>query len=97
MTATIKFKTKTWTLLDGSRRVECVTVPELKPAHCDMHAFRQHPRYGVFANSDLFPAMLRRIRETIVRGETGTLRLDCLPANITADTSGFLAVVTITV
>lgn len=94
--ATIRFKAKTWFLRTGDKRISCVTVPELKRSHCDMAAFRDHPRYGSYANSDLFPGMLRRIRENTV-GETGTLRLDCLPQNISADTSGFLAVVTITV
>lgn len=35
--------------------------PEITPKHCDMNAFRQSRAFGPYANSDLFPGMLRRL------------------------------------
>ena len=70
-----------------------VDVPVLASRHCDMPAFRRHLKYGGLANSDLFPNALARIRRDI--GET--IRLDRIPANVTIDESGLLAVVVISV
>lgn len=70
-----------------------VDVPVLASRHCDMPAFRRHIKYGGIANSTLFPNALARIRR-----DTGeTIRLDRIPANVTVDESGFLAVVVISV
>uniref|UniRef100_UPI00195314A5 hypothetical protein n=1 Tax=Klebsiella pneumoniae TaxID=573 RepID=UPI00195314A5 len=63
--------------------------------HCDMSAFRRHPRYRSYANSDLFPGMLARIAHEAA--PNAYLRLDRLPDNVVVDRSGFLALVTITV
>lgn len=72
-----------------------IDFPELARRHCDMGAFRTHPKYGAYANSDLFPAMLSRIRRDLA--PRGYLRLDRLPEGVTVDASGFLAVVRIEV
>jgi len=95
--ATIGFRTKVqhYTDADGVRR-EYLIVPELKRHHCDMGAFRQHARYGSYANSDLFPGMLKRIRSERF-GESGWLKLHAVPDGVSVDTSGFLARVTIAV
>lgn len=61
-----------------------------------MPAFRKHPKFGGFANSQLFPNMLSRIRRDITNAG-GWIRLDRLPENVTIDESGFLAVVKIEV
>ena len=94
--AKISFKAKIQTVynMDDTVAYHCIKVPELTRKHCDMDAFRQHPKYGSYANSDLFPGMLRRIRKDKF-GET--IRLDKLPDGVTVDTSGFLAVVSISV
>jgi hypothetical protein len=57
-----------------------------------MSAFRRHPRYGSFANSDLFQNMLTRIRRDVF-GTSDAVRLDRIPSGVLVDTSGFLATV----
>lgn len=88
--ATITFRTK----IKG----DFIDVPTFKRSHCDMAAFRDHPKYGTFANSDLFPNALARIRRDTIGSDYRTyLRASALPDNVTVDTSGFLATITITV
>lgn len=70
-----------------------IKVPVLKRSHCDMQAFRMSRAFGSYANSDLFPSILGRVRSSIAKD--GYLRLDWLPENVSVDTSGFLAKVTI--
>ena len=78
---------------DGSHAFDYVPVPTLTRSHCDMNAFRSHPKFGPLANSDLFPNVLSRLRAGI--GER--IKLSHIPANVIVDASGFLAVVTIAV
>jgi hypothetical protein len=100
--AVIKFKAKVQPVenMDGTFAYNMIQIPELKRNHCDMDAFRSHKKYGGFANSDMFPAMLKRIRQD-VGGSAGRLRFGGdgheLPDNVTVDLSGFLANVTIEV
>lgn len=97
--ARITFKAKPrdiWNATGETVEFRTIPVPVLKRSHCDMAAFRCHKKYGGFANSDLFPAMLARIRRDIA-GPYGELRLDRLPAGVSVDLSGFLATVTIDV
>lgn len=85
--AKIEFKAKIQEMYDGKKYIN---VPVFKRSHCDMNEFRFHPKYGGYANSDLFPAMLQRIRKEV----TGSIiYLDNIPENVSIDTSGFLAVV----
>jgi hypothetical protein len=94
----IEFKAKTQTMYDmeDSPLYTFVVVPEFKRTHVDMNAARKHPKHGGYANSDLFPSMLARIRKEILDGHA-YLRLDSLPDNVSIDTSGFLAKITIEV
>ena len=101
--ARIQFKSKPKRMLkagpiDGPQELDYlyIDVPELTRQHCDMGAFRIHPKYGPYANSDLFPGMLRRIRESTF-GTSGRLNLNAVPAGVSVDTSGFLAIVTMDV
>ena len=98
--ATITFKTKVkefWNV-DGSSDGKYVNIPEFTRAHCDMAEFRRHPRFGGIANSTLFPNALKRIRRDVLRSDyRGYVRLSDIPENMNIDTSGFLAVVTITI
>lgn len=71
-----------------------VKVPELTRRHVDMHLARTHPRFGGYANSDLFPSMLRRCA-AVPPGKV--IYLDALPPGVAVDTSGFLAAVTLDV
>lgn len=73
-----------------------VKIPKLGCQHCDMNAFRCHPRYRAYSNSTLFPQMLARIASDLTKG-TSHLNLAKLPANVEVDTSTFLATVTIEV
>lgn len=95
--AQIKFKGKVQSVynMDDSIAYQYIQVPALDRKHCDMGAMRQHPKYGSYANSDLFKGMLNRIRKTVFGGEM--LRLDRIPESVTVDTSGFLAVVSLDV
>ena len=95
--ATIQFKGKVQQMLnmDDTLAYEYIAVPELKRNHCDMHAFRNHPKFGAYANSDLFAGMLKRIKSDTFKG--GMLKLGQVPDGVQVDTKGFLAVVTIEV
>jgi len=79
--------------VDDTLAYERIKIPELKRHHCDMHAFRTHSRYGAYANSDFFPSMLRRAVEA--KGLRGYVRLDRVPPEVSIDTTGFLAQVSI--
>lgn len=72
-----------------------VKVPELKRSHCDMAAFRRHPKHGGYANSDMFPAVLKRIARQVA--PHGYLRLDRLPEGVTATPGALLTTITIEV
>ena len=89
--AKISFKAKIQTMynMDDTIAFQFIQVPELKRHHCDMGAFRSHPKYGGLANSDLFPNILRGISKSMFNG--GVLRMDLIPDGVTVDTSSFLA------
>lgn len=91
---TFKGKVETLRYVDGSIASVRIKVPTLERRHCDMAAFRQHPKYGSYANSDLFPNMLARIKNERL-GEF--IKLDAIPEGVTVDQGGFLAVVRVTV
>mgnify|MGYP000919456279 CR=1 FL=1 len=96
--ATISFKTKAVAELnaDGSETGNLIIyVPEFKRSHCDMNAFRQHRKYGAYANSDLFLGMLKRIRRDLF--PYGHFKTNALPEGVTADTSKFMTSVTVEV
>lgn len=94
--AQIQFKGKVHTVhfTDKSKNYDYIKIPELDRKHCDMNAFRSHPKYGSYANSDLFKGMLSRIKVQKFGSLTGQLKLNAIPEGVTVDTSGFLAVVT---
>lgn len=96
MAATIQFKTKVRNVYNADETLShrIVMVPVFTRAHCDMDAFRRHPKYGGIANSTLFPNALTKIRRDVTRDY---IRLDRIPECVTVDESGFLAVVTVTV
>ncbi len=93
--ATIEFRAKVEKLsyADGQFAYSRVKVPKLGRQHCNMAEFRCHPKYGAWANSDMFPSVLRRRANDLGIGDY--IKLDNIPAGVTVDTSGFLAVVTI--
>ena len=92
--ARIEFKAKPETIYnhDMSVAYQRIKVPELTRSHCDMNAFRQHPKFRGLANSDLFPNVLRRIKADRL-GDY--VRLDKIPQGVAVDTNGFLAKVSI--
>lgn len=91
--AQIQFRAKVQTVynVDDTVAWRYIQVPTLTRKHCDMSAFRSHPKFGGLANSDLFPNILAKIRREVL-GET--IRLDKIRDGVTVDESGFLAVVT---
>lgn len=94
--ARIEFRAKVETIynMDDTIAFQRVKVPALGSKHCDMPAFRKHARFGGYANSDLFRNVLSKIR----REKFGDyIRLDRIPEDVTVDTSGFLAVVSLDV
>lgn len=94
MQARIQFKGKVETMynVDGTVAYQYIHVPEFDLKHCDMNAFRRHPKYGGLANSDLFKSVLKRIRQDKFQGQ---LKLSSIPDGVSVDTSKFLAVVTL--
>jgi hypothetical protein len=96
---TVEFKAKVKNMRTSDGIYQYVQVPTLTRAHCNMDVFRNSKRFGNFANSDFFNTMLDgHVRQMLdVNRTEGRLRLDRLPANVTADTSKFLAVITITI
>ncbi|MEU5258989.1 hypothetical protein [Amycolatopsis sp. NPDC021455] len=99
MPATIKFRGKPEEVynLDDTFAYAEVKVPVPAAHHCDMRKFRAHRTIGAYANSDLFPAVLKGVLAKMGVRVGGRLRLDQLPNGVTVDTSKFLATVTITV
>jgi len=93
----IQFKAKPETIynMDDSVAYIRVKVPAINRQHCDMHAFRTHKRFGGFANSDMFPGMIKRSLQNA--GVGSYIRLDDIPKCTRIDESGFLAKVTITI
>lgn len=97
----VTFKAKVRRMLnpDDTVAYRYVDVPEtFGRQHCDMQAFRNSARFGHFANSDLFPGMLRHaVAQTGIK-PGGRLKLDGpLPDGVTVDESGFLAVVSVVI
>jgi hypothetical protein len=95
--ATIQFKAKVESRLnsDGSA-IRQVKIPKFNSSHCNKAEFRLHPKYGAYANSDLFSGILARIRKDKFGGKN-YINLDQIPQDVLIDESGFLAIVTITV
>ena len=95
----IQFKTKIkrTCLIEGQedKQRSFIQVPKIGTHHCDMPAFRSHKKYGSYANSDLFSAILQRDLARIL--DYGKIYLDAIPECVTVDTSSFLTVVTITI
>jgi hypothetical protein len=90
---TFKGKVKRVFTPEGALAWQYIAVPALTRNHCDMNAFRQHPKFGSYANSDLFPAMLARIAKDVFGDDGKTLRLDRIPKGVAIDTRNFLATV----
>ena len=95
-TITVRAKVQERRYADGTLSKRYVQLPALARKHCDMPAFRAHPRFGSYANSDLFGGMLTRIKREVA-GESGAIDLANIPSNVRVDESGFLAVITIEV
>lgn len=90
---TFKAKPETIHNADNTVAYRRVKVPTLTRGHCDMDAFRKHPKFGPYANSDLFANLLaKQLRD---RAIGPYIRLDRLPSCVTVDLSGFLATVTV--
>lgn len=78
---------------DDTLAFRYVKKPKLNRSHCDMREWRCHPKFGSYANSDLFPGILSRQTQHVPE----LIKLDQLPNGVSVDTSGFLALVSIAV
>lgn len=90
---TIAFKAKPEKIynVDETVAYQRVKVPALNHGHCAMNAMRASPKFGSYANSDLFLGILRRAVKASGIGDY--IRLDQVPAHCTVDASGYLAAV----
>jgi len=95
--AIIMFKAKVQKIhnVDNTISHDYIRVPKFTKKHCDMNSFRAHEKFGAYANSDIFPSILLRIRHDTFDGQV--LRLDKIPENVNVDISGFLALVIVNV
>jgi len=97
MSATITFRAKPETIynMDNTIAYQRIKVPAIERGHCDMESFRKHPKFGAYANSDLFKNLISR--QLKFAEIPAYIRLDRdLPKAVSIDLSGFLAKVTIT-
>jgi hypothetical protein len=93
---TIQFRAKIVTIYytDDTIAYRRIKIPSIARHHCDMNAFRRSRKFGAYANSDLFLAMVTRALKE--NGIANFLRMGALPEGVAVDESGFLAGVTIT-
>ncbi len=85
----INFKVKPEKIWHGDVARFRVKVPEIGRRHCNMDAFRKSRRFGSYANSDIFPAMLARgLKQEGVPSHW--YDGDALPPCVSVDNSGFL-------
>lgn len=88
----ITFRAKSHPLPGGAYMLH---VPNLARAHCDMASFRTHPKYGAYANSNMFPSILKRVRRDLF-GDSGCIFSGREYAGVKIE-PGFLHTVTIEV
>lgn len=92
---TFRGKPETIYNVDGTVAFERIKVPTPTHSHYDMASFRQHPKFGPFANSDLF---LKALQGALKSAGVGSyIRLDRVPDAVAIDRSGFLTKITITI
>lgn len=75
---------------DETPAYQIITVPKLTAAHYSKDEFRKHPKYGPYANSDLMPNLLAKLRREIFGSH---IRLDKIPPGVSINTQGFLAII----
>lgn len=99
MPLAIEFRTKVQGFQDeNGAQVGCIVVPKLTRSHIpDLAAWRQSRAFGGFANSDMFPAILKGAATRAGLEPGRVIRLDRWPEGVALDRSGFLAKVTIPV
>lgn len=92
MDRAICFKTKPYPVIqaDGSKRMAVNMKKTVGRSDCTLK-----PHEHAYYNSDLFNGMLRHAYQKVIGEYTNWCYLDTLPAGVTVDTGGFLAVVTV--
>ncbi len=86
-----KGKVKQMRYMDGSLASERIKVPTLSSNHVNMNEARSHSKYGMYANSDMFSAILAKIGKN--KFPKGYVDINDIPENVTVNTDGFLAIV----
>jgi hypothetical protein len=101
MKVTFRAKVKECYFTDGTLARRYIKVPKVTSAHYDVSEARIHPRYGNMANWDGFPSVVQgAMLKSGVRKDAAGMWVELgpvaeLPAGITVDETGFLAVVTV--
>ena len=81
---------------DGSVAYEIVPFPMLRRSHCDMDWFRRSRAFRNFADTTMFPYILKDVLEPMgVTENREWVRLDQLPAGMTVERDGDVATVSI--
>ena len=93
MTITFKAKLKTSYYTDNTIHKQGYQIPKITHNHCDMDYFRNHSRYGAYANSNLF---LQMINNAVSKNIGKFININNIPENVTIDDTGFLSTITIT-
>ena len=90
--ANITIKAKKFTVynMDDTVAYTAVKIPRIKTNHCDMNAMRSHKRFGSYANSNMFEAMINAHVKAL--GLPEILKLDNVPDFINVK-DGFFTVV----
>lgn len=94
----LTFKAKPQKVFNGddlTLAYEFVKLPVDLARYADKDAFRKHPEFRAYANSDMFGSILKR---ALLKHNIGpVIRLDRVPEGVSIDTSSFLTTVTIQV
>lgn len=93
LTVTFKTKPVRYQDLGDLQYYDYIKIPKITRNHCNMAAFRTSKRFGGYANSDLFPAMINGAVKKII--PKGKFRTDQTPEGVTIE-PGYLSTVTIT-
>jgi hypothetical protein len=94
LTITFKTKIKPVHYADDSLAYKGFPLPKTLARYADRQAFRQSKRFGSYANSDLFEALLAR--EVKRLGVPAYIKLGSVPACVTIE-PGFMSTVTISI
>ncbi len=94
---TIVFAGKIQKQTDPNSKIthEYVRIPVIARQHIVINSFRNHPKYGFYANSTVLFSMIEKDLESMFPDHW--IRLNDLPPNVSVTHNGFIAEVSITI